>query len=267
MQLIIDPLTGLAGDMMIAALLDAGAEHEEVMRVVRFAAELLGRAEIVAESVRHGSMMGTRLRTSYRHDRSGMAAEVVREHLRRVQDEFSFTSEECGVSEKTLDVLCRAEAAAHARFERESHDHHDHAHQHAPAPVHLHEAQDILVDICGTVRALRLLRVNLSAVTCLSPVRCGGGTITFSHGTFPAPAPATRTIIAAHKIPTEEGPVSRELLTPTGAALLAALAPRYALREKNPVLPDALSGTGWGSLVFDESVGLANGLRLYLQKG
>ncbi len=267
MQLIIDPLTGLAGDMMIAALLDAGADKKEILSLARFAAGLLGKAEIHANTVRHGKNTGIHLHTVYLHERTGVEADLIREHLDRVHDEFSFSPEERGLSRRVLDVLCRAETAAHARIEGESPPHNDHAHHHAPGPVHLHEAQDILVDICGTVRALRLLRVNLSAVTCLSPVRCGGGTITFSHGTFPAPAPATQAIIASHNIPVAEGPVPRELLTPTGAALLAALAPRYAMREEYPVPPDAHCGTGWGSLIFSESAGLANGLRIYLQQG
>ena len=51
MTLTIDPRTGLAGDMMIASLLDAGVDHDDILKVIRFAAGLLGEANIRAETV------------------------------------------------------------------------------------------------------------------------------------------------------------------------------------------------------------------------
>jgi len=68
-------------------------------------------------------------------------------------------------------------------------------------------------------------------VVCLTPVSVGGGTVHFSHGTLPVPAPAVVAILKRYRIPHVAGPVDVELLTPTGAAILAALRPRWRCRE------------------------------------
>lgn len=87
--------------------------------------------------------------------------------------------------------------------------------------VHLHEvgAIDALVDITGTVLGLHLLGVTgLYA----SPLPLGGGTVHCEHGVLPVPAPATLELLKA--LPAVPGPAQAELVTPTGAALVAALA-------------------------------------------
>ena len=110
-------------------------------------------------------------------------------------------------------------------------------HSHSSEEAVLHEAQDILLDVMGAAVGLQHLDVNMNSVICFTPVAVGGGMITFSHGTMPAPAPATASILKRHRIPHVSGPVDAELLTPTGAALLAALHPiwrcRQPLSEKN----------------------------------
>ena len=110
-------------------------------------------------------------------------------------------------------------------------------HQHGAEGTVLHEAQDILIDVVGAAVGLQYLGVDLAQVICLSPVRVGGGFITFSHGRLPVPAPATRTILEKHGVPYAAGPVEQKLLTPTGAALLAALEPEFRPRDGVSVKP------------------------------
>jgi len=104
-------------------------------------------------------------------------------------------------------------------------------HSHAGEEAVLHEAQDILLDVIGAAVGLQRLGVDLNDVRCYFPVAVGGGVITFSHGRLPAPAPATSAILKRHRIPHVAGPVDVELLTPTGAALLAALHPIWTCRQ------------------------------------
>ena len=107
-----------------------------------------------------------------------------------------------------------------------------HSHSHEEAV--LHEAQDILLDVIGAAVGLQHLNVDMNSITCFTPVAVGGGMITFSHGVMPAPAPATSAILKRHRIPHVAGPVDVELLTPTGAALLAALHPVWHCRQPLP---------------------------------
>lgn len=104
-------------------------------------------------------------------------------------------------------------------------------HSHEGEEAVLHEAQDIILDVMGAAAGLQALTIDLNQVICFSPVAVGGGVIHFSHGSLPAPAPATMAILKHHRIPHVAGPVDTELLTPTGAALLAALHPLWQGRR------------------------------------
>jgi tRNA-Thr(GGU) m(6)t(6)A37 methyltransferase TsaA len=134
-----------------------------------------------------------------------------------------------------------------------------HAH---PGGGFLHEAQDILVDVVGAARALQHLAVDLGGVICIAPVQVGGGlTPPTSHGRLSVPAPATRAILESYGIPYAAGPIEAELLTPTGAAILAALSPVFA-SELPKVTNTMESGIGLGQQVFPSA--LPNALKLYL---
>jgi uncharacterized protein (TIGR00299 family) protein len=89
--------------------------------------------------------------------------------------------------------------------------------------THFHEvgADDAIADVVGAVLLLADLDVDRVVTT---PVSAGGGTVEMSHGTYPVPAPAVAEVAADADWSLRGGPVDRELLTPTGAALLAELA-------------------------------------------
>ncbi|RKY92163.1 tRNA (N6-threonylcarbamoyladenosine(37)-N6)-methyltransferase TrmO [candidate division KSB1 bacterium] len=144
----------------------------------------------------------------------------------------------------------------HLRLHKEGIPHH-----HASEEAVLHEAQDILLDIMGAAKGLEFLEVSLENVVCLTPVSVGGGQVRFSHGTLPVPTPAVAAILKRYRIPHATGPVDSELLTPTGAALLAALRPRWRPREMGPEGKVAQRGLGLGTKKLE----LLNGLRLMLR--
>jgi uncharacterized protein (TIGR00299 family) protein len=89
--------------------------------------------------------------------------------------------------------------------------------------THFHEvgADDAIADVVGACLLLADLDVERVVTT---PVSAGGGTVEMSHGTYPVPAPAVAELATGADWSLRGGPIDRELLTPTGAALLAELA-------------------------------------------
>ena len=110
-----------------------------------------------------------------------------------------------------LDTLAEAESRVHGVPKAE-------------ARFHEIGALDALADIAGSCAALQSLAVE--RVLC-RPVSVGSGYVQSAHGLLPVPGPAALEIMRAHNIPWKGGPVEEELLTPTGAALLATLVDEF----------------------------------------
>jgi len=110
-----------------------------------------------------------------------------------------------------------------------------------PQTVHFHEVSgvDTLVDVIGVCLALE--RLGVASVSC-SPLPVGTGTVECAHGTLPLPAPATLAILTRFQIPFAQTEVPAELVTPTGAALLAVLAGGFG-----PCPPLAANAVGYGA--------------------
>ena len=109
----------------------------------------------------------------------------------------------------------------------------------APEDVHFHEVggHDALIDVVGTAAALELLEIDEVAA---SPVATGTGVVRSAHGVLPNPSPAVLALLAGAPLTGRD--VGVELTTPTGAALLAAMASGFG------PLPDlVLESTGYGA--------------------
>lgn len=91
--------------------------------------------------------------------------------------------------------------------------------------IHFHEvgAIDAIVDITCASAGVEALKVD--SIIC-SPLNVGGGTVKCAHGTFPIPAPATLELL--RNAPVYSGEIQKELVTPTGAAIVSVLASRFA---------------------------------------
>ena len=120
-------------------------------------------------------------------------------------------------------------------------------HTHPGSAGHLDDVQVIVATLTGVAWGLQHLAVDVDAVTCLSPVYVG------------QPAPATQAILEERKIPSEAGPGKADLLTPLGAALLAALAPAFAPRTQAS-MEGMQMGVGLGQHTLE---GQPVALRLY----
>ncbi|MFZ4666300.1 MAG: nickel pincer cofactor biosynthesis protein LarC, partial [Prochlorotrichaceae cyanobacterium] len=137
--------------------------------------------------------------------------------------------------------LAEAEAAVHGS---------------TPERVHFHEvgATDALIDIVGTCLGLDWL--GIEAVYC-SPLPTGGGTVRAAHGRLPAPVPAVLQLWQMGKVPVYGNGIHRELVTPTGAAIVVTLAKGFG--ECPPLILERV-GLGAGDATFT----LPNILRLWI---
>jgi uncharacterized protein (TIGR00299 family) protein len=235
-----DGRMGASGDMLLGALLAAGADHA------------------VLEPVESGLDVGYDRRTVDRQGIAATAVEVLLDGDDRdrqpaeghgshrdygtVVDIVEGLALPAGVERDALavfELLGEAEAAVHGT---------------ALDETHFHEvgADDAIADVVGTCLLLADLEVD-RVVT--RPLAAGGGEVEMSHGTYPVPGPAVVELAERADWALRSGPVERELLTPTGAALLAHLA--TGVETLPPITVDA-SGYGAGSY---DVAGRPNALR------
>lgn len=221
----IDARNGIAGDMLLGALVDAGAPLEALQQAVD--AVIPGAVRLTSRSVRRAGMRATKV------DVELIAADLPHRRwadIRRMLRTAGGLDET--VRERALAVFGRL-AEAEAR-----------AHGIDPEEVHFHEvgAWDSIADVVGVSAALGELGVaRLSA----SPVALGSGSIRTAHGEIPVPVPAVLELSAGWRVVAGgEG----ELATPTGMALVTALS---AECEELPALVVAAIGVGAGTRDVD----------------
>lgn len=225
MKLYIDPTGGIAGDMVISALVSLGADKFRVLEAVQKAIDVLGKGDAEFTETEDSS---TRilLRTEPAHSHLGsIKGEKI---LYELFSELNIKGEYAQLGIRVLDILSSSEMKAHELFDIDMGHHH-----HGEEQAWLHEAQDIIIDITGTVAALQNLNAGTEAIL-TSEVSVGGGTVECSHGVLNVPPPAVEVILKDYSIEWKKGPIEKELCTPTGAALLAALTERGTEIEKLP---------------------------------
>ncbi len=227
----IDATAGVAGDMLLAALLDAGADLERVRgAIASLGVPGLG---LRTETARRGGLACLRavITTPTAADRERRLADVLghvgSSDLRPAAKDLAT---------RVFRLLAEAEGGVHGE---------------PPEDVHFHEvgAFDSLADVVGSAAALEdlgLLRPG--AVVSCSALAAGSGFVNSRHGRLPVPAPAVLRIAAAAGLDLAGGdPAGRDLpgerTTPTGAALLAAAATPGGF----PAMTVRAVGTGGGS--------------------
>ena len=209
---------GIAGDMALGSLLDAGADLDRVQALLDRLP--IGSWSLTRRTVQRGGIAATRLVVDAAEDG------VVRTHAHIVG-----LIEEARLPDRVRD---RALAAFAALAEAEGRLHRRH-----PSQVHFHEVGgvDAIVDIVGTCAALETLGID---EVWASAVATGTGVVRTSHGLLPNPSPAAVELL--HGVPTYGRDVSVELTTPTGAALVATLAHGFG-----PLPPMTVEATGFGA--------------------
>jgi uncharacterized protein (TIGR00299 family) protein len=278
--------SGISGDMFLGALLDAGVPPEvftrtvealgvdarlEISRVDRsgISATKLdviaaGEKELPREEFWEKQSAGAQASSpenkhshghahSHSHDhhehshgRSG-AQDHSHSHAHRGLEEIRQIIQAAGISRSAKDRAIRifeTLGAAEARV-----------HNTDVEKIHFHEvgAIDAIVDIvCASAGAEAL---GVDEWIC-SPLNLGGGTVKCAHGTFPIPAPATLELL--RNAPVYSGEIQKELVTPTGAAIVSVLASRFS---RFPQMKTEKVGYGAGTRDFK---GYPNVLRLVI---
>jgi hypothetical protein len=214
-----DCFSGAAGDMIVGALIDAGAPVDRLREILAGLNVPGYRIETTRVSKQHfaatrfcvhvepGDKPHRHLEDVLAILRAGQLSEAVR-----------------APSERVFTRLAEAEAIAHG----------------VPVEkIHFHEvgAIDAIVDVVAAVAALDLLGVK--QVIC-SPLVVGSGAVCAEHGVMPVPAPGTAVLLQG--VPIAECDEPGELLTPTGAAVLTTLAERYG-----PLPAMTLQAVGYGA--------------------
>ena len=229
-----DCISGVSGDMTLAALVAAGWPAAELQQLP--ARLKLEGVTISVQPVRRGPFAATKVDVE-------APAQQQHRHLHHIAAIIDAAAVSQSVRTRSLAVfqrLAEAEAEVHGS---------------TVAKVHFHEvgAVDAIVDIVGALVGLEALGIERVEASTL-PV--GGGFVMSEHGRIPVPAPATAHLLKG--VPIHGGPVEAELVTPTGAALLATLCERFG---PTPAFTLRSIGVGAGTREFPDH---PNVLRLML---
>ncbi len=216
--------SGIAGDMALGSLVDAGADSDELARQLQRLP--IGGWTLDFEPVMRNGLAATRAVVGTRGD--GVVRTFM--HVLGLLEEARLPERVRERAIGAFSALAEAEGRLHRR---------------PPAQVHFHEVggHDTVVDIVGSAIALELLEVDQVSS---SPVVNGTGVVRTSHGLLPNPAPAVVELLTG--IPTVGRDVNVELTTPTGAALLRAWGSSFG---PMPAMTVEAMGFGAGSRELD----------------
>ncbi len=220
-----DCFSGISGDMVLGALIDAGLPLEDLRRALGSLA--LGNVELRAEKVLRAGVSGTKFSVRDLAAPNADPNHHPHRHLPKIFkmiDESALSPAGRDLAKAMFQRLGEAEAAIH---------------QMPIEKVHLHEvgALDSIIDIVGIVFAMEW--AGADRVVC-SPLNVGGGTVQSAHGLFPVPAPATVRLLG--DAPVYGGAVQKELVTPTGALIATTFAKSFG-----PIPPMTIDKVGYGA--------------------
>lgn len=226
-----DCFAGASGDMMLAALLDAGASLDVVK--AELAKLPLAEYELQTSRVMKNGIAALSVTVEVTEERQP------HRHFKDIVDMLENSGLAPAVQESSMAVFWRL-AVAEAKI-----------HGKTPENVHFHEvgAVDSIVDIVGVCAALWALGIDKIYS---SPLHTGSGFVRCAHGELPVPAPATLELLTG--VPVYSRGIEAELLTPTGAAVLSTLAEFGTL----PAMTVTSNGYGAGK----KDLSIANVLRV-----
>lgn len=219
----LDCFSGISGDMLLGALVDAGLSPD-ALRAELAKLPITGY-RIEAERTQRAGLAATKVTVQLDEAASASGGHRRLPDVLEVIEQSALPPEDKERASAVFRKLADAEAAVHGV---------------EPEAVDFHEvgAVDAIVDVTGAVAGLRLLGID--ALYC-SALPAGGGSVQGRHGRLPVPAPATLALLAEVGAPLAAGPdIEFELVTPTGAAIVATLA-----RFERPAM--TIDATGYGA--------------------
>lgn len=232
--LYLDCFAGISGNMLLGSLLDVGVP-ENFLRSELEKLQLTGYHLSVQRVVKSGisaNYVDVQLTDHHHHHRH--LPDII-----EIIDNASLAADIKENSKKVFQRLAEAEAKVHGT---------------TPDHIHFHEvgAIDAMIDIVGTMIGLHYLGIEKIYV---SKLQAGSGFIECSHGRMPVPAPATAELLK--QVPYYTGNIEKELVTPTGAAIITALNSEFS------PMPDQFSTEiiGYGAGTWD--LDIPNVLRMH----
>jgi len=217
-----DCFSGISGDMTLGALVDAGCTLEKLREGLEGLP--VPGSTISAEKVWKNGMAATFVRVAPEDHRQHRGLSAILEMLEKSRLAEPVKKNASAIFRK----LGEAEAAVHdVPLEK----------------IHFHEvgAVDAIVDIVGACLGFAALGIEKF---CCSALNVGSGTVKMAHGVLPVPAPATAKLLQGK--PTYSNGVQKELVTPTGAAIVATLCDSFG-----PQPPMTVSAIGYGAGLAD----------------
>ena len=215
-----DCFSGISGDMTLGALVDAGCSVEHLRSELR-GLQVPGW-DLTAEKVWKNGMAATYVKVVTEDQSKHRSLSAILEILEKSQLATGVRDQAGAIFRK----LGEAEARVHdVPLEK----------------IHFHEvgAVDAIVDIVGACIGFHALGIEKFACSSLN---VGGGTAKMAHGVLPVPAPATANLLQGK--PTYSNGVQRELVTPTGAAIVATLCDSFGAQ---PAMTVSAIGYGAGT--------------------
>lgn len=213
-----DCISGASGDMILGALIDAGLPFERLQSGL----SLLG---LEGYQLEHYSVVKNGFKATKVDVR--VQDHVTERHLADILDIVKQSKLPAEVQEKSSTLFTRL-AEVEAGIHGTSLEH-----------VHLHELGgiDTIVDVVGAFMGMQMLGVEKIYA---SPLPLGRGFVRGAHGQIPLPSPATVALLKG--VPVTGSEIEKELVTPTGAAILTALVESFG-----PIPSMTLSSVGYGA--------------------
>lgn len=230
----LDCFSGIAGNMLLGALIDAGLDFE-LLRSELAKLKLEG-VDLKVQKTKRGGLAGTHMSVKTAHDQHHRSLNTIE----RIIEESDLSDTVKSAARRIFRRLGKAEAIVHdVPIEK----------------VHFHEvgALDAIADIVGA--AIGFEALGIERIVC-SAINLGSGTVKAAHGVMPVPAPATARLV--ERAPTYVDGPAVELTTPTGAAIAVTLADAFGAM---PAMRLEASGYGAGDRDFK---GRANLLRVLI---
>ena len=204
MTIIIDPQgSGIAGNMLIGAFVDLGANADKLKEIMEKSAKEFGKVEVTFEKITKHKIESTLCHVEMLENEDCINYPEFIEKIKNLDLEDEVKKTSINIFER----IAKAESKVHGKTLENT---------------HFHEvgASDAVADVIGAVYAFYDLGFDNQKVIGL-PIAVGGGRIETSHGIIPVPAPAVVEILKDAKM--IGGPVDSELATPTGTAIYMEL--------------------------------------------
>jgi uncharacterized protein (TIGR00299 family) protein len=199
-----DCFSGISGDMILGAFIELGLDLDTLTG--HLSKMKLGGYTIAVSREKRGPITGTRLHIQVEEDKQPHRSMG---EIRQIIGESKLPGQVKKTSLAILERLARVEGSLH---------------QQSPEDVHFHEigAADSIVDMVGACIGLHLLDIKKVVA---SPLPLGRGFVQCQHGMLPLPAPATLALL--EDTPVYDSGQQREMVTPTGAAILTTICSEY----------------------------------------